>query len=146
MEWNVEERSGIEFRGARFSVLWERRMLVRGRKEGGRVPSCAFPLHPFLEMFIVIECCPCGSSCQLLIEAKFRGADEFVDFEYNYSITTSDGLIRLLSHYEISAEGGEYPNFQKVLEYKPLFKSRVSFADLNYLSKQGFEILGRGFR
>jgi len=56
-------------------------MLARSTKEGGRAPSCAFPLYAFLEMFIVAECCPCRSSCQLLIEAKFRGADEFVDFE-----------------------------------------------------------------
>jgi hypothetical protein len=82
----------------------------------------------------------------LALQVSYKGADEFVDFEYNYSITTSDGLIHLLSHYEISAEGGEYPNFQKVLEYKPLVDSRVSAADLNYLSKQGFEIVGRGFQ
>jgi hypothetical protein len=95
-------------------------MLVRGRKRGGRAPPCPFPLHAFLEMFIVAECCPCRSSCQLVIEAKFRGADEFVDFEYNYSITASYGLIHLSFHFEISAEGSEYPNSQKELEYKPL--------------------------
>lgn len=114
----MEERSGVEFRGPRFSVLWERRMLVRGRKE----EFLPVPFH-------LIECCPCRSSCQLLIEAKFRGVDEFVDFEYNYSITASDRLILLLFHFEISAEGSEYPKSQKVLEYKPLSESRVAAVD-----------------
>ena len=55
MEWKEEERSSEEFRGTRFPALWERRMLMRGRKGDGRGPPAPFPLHAFLKMFIVIK-------------------------------------------------------------------------------------------